>query len=174
MSASDRLTWRVEGDAAMRRVGATLAAALPATAADATTVGLDGELGTGKTTLTSGLLSALGFPPPHRSPTYTLVEPYELGRRRVYHVDLYRLNDLRELEALGIRDWMTGGSVVIIEWAARRGAGAVPLDLHIELEHLPDHRAARGLSAVANTASGARLLAALASSVDPQLVRLSR
>ncbi|MGH8455045.1 MAG: tRNA (adenosine(37)-N6)-threonylcarbamoyltransferase complex ATPase subunit type 1 TsaE, partial [Nevskiales bacterium] len=81
--------------AATERLGAALASALGEGGA---VIYLRGELGTGKTTLTRALLQRLGHTGRVRSPTYTLVEPYEIGTRRAYHLDLYRLSAAEELE----------------------------------------------------------------------------
>lgn len=82
---------------------------------------LHGELGAGKTTLARGLLHGLGVTGAVRSPTYTLVEPYELSGRRVLHMDLYRLQDAEELMSLGVHDDSPRDSVWLVEWPERGG-----------------------------------------------------
>ena len=116
--------------------GARLAAVVPSQFV----IHLQGDLGTGKTTLARGLLRGLGYQGAARSPTYTLIEPYEIGPRRVYHLDLYRLGDPEELEYLGLRDLLGDAALWLVEWP-ERGAGLLPAaDLVIAIEYLPQGR----------------------------------
>lgn len=129
-------TIELDGEAAMEAFGARLAQALPA----GLQIQLQGDLGAGKTTLVRGFLRGLGHAGRVKSPTYTLIEPYELDARLLYHLDLYRLADPEELEFLGIRDLFAPGVTSLIEWP-ERGAGMLPVpDLLIRIEHLPNGR----------------------------------
>jgi tRNA threonylcarbamoyladenosine biosynthesis protein TsaE len=126
--------------AATERLGVALADALGNGGA---VIYLRGELGTGKTTLTRALLQRLGHAGRVRSPTYTLVEPYEIGTRRVYHLDLYRLSAAEELEYLGLRDLDPGRDLILIEWPERGLDGLPQADLTIWLGYLESGRKAR-------------------------------
>ena len=151
----DQIKGRLENESATLDLGRRLATA---TLADScagsgktTVIHLHGELGAGKTTLTRGVLRGYGFKGPVKSPTYTLVEPYELAQRSIYHFDLYRLVDPGEVEFLGAEDYFTGGSLCIFEWA-ERGGGQIPAaDLNIELRGAG---AWRRFQCLARTAAG--------------------
>lgn len=143
----------VEGEAAMEALGA----ALGRVASEGGWIYLHGDLGAGKTTLVRGLLRGLGHTGAVKSPTYTLVEPYELAGRAVYHLDLYRLGDPEELEWIGIREIFAPGHLCLVEWP-ERGRGVLPeADLLLELEYAGEGRRIR---AEGRTARGRGLLGA--------------
>ena len=124
---------RIPSPGAMQQLGAALAAALPVD--DGCVVYLQGELGTGKTTLARGLLGALGHDGRVKSPTYTLVESYPLGAWTVHHLDLYRIERPAEVAHLGVRDLGGPGELVLVEWP-ERGAGVLPRpDLTVFLQY---------------------------------------
>ncbi len=131
--------WPLPSPAATEALGARLAGAV----APGSIVYLCGELGAGKTTLVRGWLRALGHTGAVRSPTYTLVEPYTVGDRQIVHLDLYRLADSGELEFLGLRDFLDGRTVVLVEWPERGRGVLPPPDLTVELRYAGEGRTGR-------------------------------
>lgn len=143
----------------MERLGAALAPQLRA----GLVLFLHGELGAGKTTFIRGILRGLGYTGAVKSPTYTLVEPYQMGGLTIYHFDLYRLNDPEELEFLGVRDYLEDNGVCMVEWA-ERGAGVLPApDVDIAIERQEVGRVVRFTS---RTENGTMLLRGLATFMD--------
>ena len=141
-------------EAAMVAFGERLARAVT----EGVVIFLHGDLGMGKTTLCRGVLHGFGHSGAVKSPTYTLVEPYDTERGCVYHFDLYRLSDPEELEYLGIRDYFDTRSLSLIEWP-ERGAGVLPpADLEIEIARAGT---GRRLTWQYNTAAGRSLAARL-------------
>lgn len=122
------------------------------------TLYLHGDLGAGKTTFVRGFLHALGVSGQVKSPTFTVVEPYELAHGAAYHFDLYRIVDPEELELLGVRDYFAPGAFVMIEWP-ERGGGVLPqADVDLHLDYVGS---ARHITLRAATDKGQEVLTAL-------------
>jgi tRNA threonylcarbamoyladenosine biosynthesis protein TsaE len=124
---------------------------------------LHGQLGAGKTTLVRGFLRGLGYQDRVKSPTYTLVEPYELEEINVFHFDLYRLNDPHELEFMGVGDYFAANAICLLEWP-EHGGDLLPepdLSCYIETE-----RKGRTIKLVASSPCGNTILQRLAHDSD--------
>ena len=120
---------------------------------------LEGDLGAGKTTFSRFILQALGHKGAVKSPTYTLVEPYEDLSPCAYHFDLYRLAEAEELEYMGIRDYFDAQALALIEWP-QKGQGFIPLpDLQLDLSY--SAKDARDITIKALTDKAQQLLSAL-------------
>ncbi len=144
--------------AATEALGAALARGL----APGMAVGLEGDLGAGKTTLARGLLRALGVTGPIKSPTYALLEVYEVSSLYLYHFDFYRLTDPEEWASSGFREYFNPEAICLVEWP-ERAAGLLPgLDLSLRLEH---HETGRRAQLCPHSAAGERCLRALTPAV---------
>ncbi|ROM49797.1 tRNA (adenosine(37)-N6)-threonylcarbamoyltransferase complex ATPase subunit type 1 TsaE [Pseudomonas poae] len=120
---------------------------------------LEGDLGAGKTTLSRGIIRGLGHTGAVKSPTFTLVEPYEIGQVRAFHFDLYRLVDPEELEYMGIRDYFDEDALCLIEWPDK-GTGFLPkADLTITIT---PHESGRQLKLLPQSVRGQSWCGALA------------
>jgi tRNA threonylcarbamoyladenosine biosynthesis protein TsaE len=123
---------------------------------------LSGDLGTGKTTLVRELLRALGHRGRVASPTYTLIEPYNLSRFDLHHFDFYRLTHPGAWRDAGFEDAFDSQIVVVVEWPEHAGDGLPAPDLHLGLSADPgEAEDARGLAATAFSNRGQACLTAL-------------
>lgn len=129
----------IKNETDMLALAAKLAPFVPAGAV----IFLEGNLGAGKTTFTRGFLHALGHVGKVKSPTYTLVEPYELTHRTVYHFDLYRLTSPQALLHMGVQDYFNAESICILEWPDK-GQPLLPIpDLRCQIDFLETGRSVK-------------------------------
>jgi tRNA threonylcarbamoyladenosine biosynthesis protein TsaE len=149
--------------AATERCGALLAPALDG----GMLLTLEGDLGTGKTTLVRGLLRARGVTGPVKSPSFALVEHYAVSSLYFYHIDLYRFNDPGEWESAGLAECFGDRTICLVEWPERVCGLLPPADLALTLAY-PARGLGRSLHARAYGAKGERCLAALATGMKRQ------
>lgn len=152
------IRWLARSAEEMERFGARLGRAVPPLPAGPAVLYLEGELGAGKTTLARGLIAGCGYAGAVRSPTFTLLEVYALEGLTAIHIDLYRLSEPRDLEALGLRDFAIPGHVWLIEWPERGGTFIPPPDVRVALRVMPEGHA---VEARAHSALGRAWLAAI-------------
>ena len=145
-----QLSVNLEGERKMQDFGAQLATAIGKIDAPLLML-LNGDLGAGKTTISRGLLQGLGHQGAVKSPTYTLVEPYELDIGVVYHFDLYRLIDSEELEHIGFSDYLSEAKLCIIEWPENGGSYIPSPDISIDIQL---HESGRQVTLDSGTESG--------------------
>lgn len=126
------MTVPLADEAATAHLGRLLAETIPSESKELL-LALRGELGAGKTSLARALIRQLGARGAVRSPTYTLVEPYDLPRGRVLHLDLYRLGGGEELDLVGYRDLRAATLLTLVEWPERAGGTLGNADLEAEL-----------------------------------------
>ena len=136
---------------AMENLGAKIAAELQG----GEVIFLQGELGVGKTTFVRGLLHGLGHTAKVKSPTYTLIEPYSIAGKDIYHFDLYRINSEEELEGIGIRDYCDGAAICLFEWPEQGGELLPAADMVLSLMH---SESGREVSIEANSSLGNAIL----------------
>jgi tRNA threonylcarbamoyladenosine biosynthesis protein TsaE len=120
---------------------------------------LEGDLGAGKTTLVRAALRELGYCGSVKSPTYTLVEVYEVSRLHLHHFDFYRFRDPREWTDAGFRETFDGRNVILVEWPQRAGDLLPPADVVIALEA---HGAGRSASLRSCSVRGQKCITLLA------------
>ncbi len=121
----------LQGEGSQLKLAAVIASSLQ----PGSVIFLEGDLGTGKTTLVRGILQGLGYEGNVKSPTYTLVEPYQVSSYDLYHFDLYRLGEPDELEYAGGRDYFDGQAINLIEWPEKAEGYLPEPDLLFELHY---------------------------------------
>lgn len=149
------ITLKLADEQATLKLGADFARSINA----GMNVYLHGDLGAGKTTFVRGVLHGLGFVGKVKSPTYTLVEPYQIfisqAKVNLYHFDLYRFIDEEEWDAAGFRDYFNPNAVCLIEWSDKAGSLIPQADVDVYLELVGE---GRSVCLIANTMAGKKCL----------------
>ena len=150
-----QLNYFLADESATIAMGTSLATVIKNKLKQGIVVFLNGDLGAGKTTLSRGFVRGMGHRGNVKSPTYTLVEPYDLGGWHVYHFDLYRLSDPEELEYMGIRDYFEDNCCCLIEWPEKGKGLLAQEDLIINIDYIGEQR---NITLNASTNKGTNLL----------------
>ncbi len=116
---------------------------------------LSGQLGAGKTTLSRGILQSLGHQGNVKSPTFTIVEPYQINTLNIYHFDLYRIHDIEELELMGVRDYFKEKTLILMEWPEKAAEILPEADINC---NILIQGAARKFELTANTTIGIAII----------------
>ena len=149
------ITLKLADEQATLKLGADFARSINA----GMNVYLHGDLGAGKTTFVRGVLHGLGFVGKVKSPTYTLVEPYQIfisqAKVNLYHFDLYRFIDEEEWDAAGFMDYFNTNAVCLIEWSDKAGSLIPQADIDVYLELVGE---GRSVCLIANTMAGKKCL----------------
>ncbi len=151
-----KITRMLEDEAATLACGGAFAQVLHA----GMTIHLHGDLGAGKTTWTRGLLRELGYSGKVKSPTYTLVEHYNVSRLSLYHFDFYRFNHEEEWLEAGFREHFNAHTLCVVEWPEKAGASLPAADIRIAFSFSGN---GRSLQAEAETEAGKQCLQQLES-----------
>jgi tRNA threonylcarbamoyladenosine biosynthesis protein TsaE len=141
--SESHLELRLADSSATEALGTALARSYVRRGRGSAAMYFEGELGAGKTTCVRSLLRTLGVTGLIRSPTYTLVEVYPLDGLTCVHVDLYRLRDVGEVAELGLRDYLDGDCLLLVEWPDKGRAVLPSADLDFILEYQDVSRACR-------------------------------
>jgi tRNA threonylcarbamoyladenosine biosynthesis protein TsaE len=147
-----RLEKIIQNENNMLEFGANLALACTEKAV----IFLYGNLGAGKTTLVRGFLRGLKYEGAVKSPTYTIVEPYEINGKPIYHFDFYRVREANELEFIGVQDYFVSNAICLIEWPELGGKLLPESDVSCYIEIIKNDQ--RKIKLITNSEHGNQIL----------------